>query len=111
MALDYDVMGKRLIEARIKKGYTQEKLSEILNLSIAYISRVENGKAHINLKRLSQFCTELDTTEVYILGGVSSDSSSYLNNELRSILEDCSANDKKLFYKILTVISDNKSGS
>ena len=109
MALDYKLMGERLKKARIKKGYTQEKLAEILDVSITYISRIETGKTHINLKRLNEICIELDTSESYILNGASNESASYLNSEFKSILEDCSSKDKELIYQIATVISDKQN--
>ena len=41
MELNYSVIGARLKQARIEKHITQEKLAEELDLSVAYISRVE----------------------------------------------------------------------
>ncbi|MDE5830742.1 MAG: helix-turn-helix domain-containing protein [Clostridia bacterium] len=109
MALDYKLMGERLKKARIQKGYTQEKLAEIMGLSTAYVSRIENGKTHVNLTRLNELCTLLDTSESYVLNGASDNSISYLNNELSSILKDCSSKDKELIYQIATIISDKNS--
>lgn len=109
MALDYKLMGERLKKARIKKGYTQEKLAEIMKVSIAYVSRIETGKTHISLKRLNELCIVLDTTESYILNGVSDESSSYLNNEFSSILKDCSSREKELIYQIASIISDKEN--
>lgn len=106
MSLDYKLIGQRIKKARIKKGYTQEKLAELMNFSVPYVSRIETGKAHINLKRLNELCDLLETTESYVLNGVSSDSSSYLNNELGLVLKDCSSEDKDLIYQIATIISD-----
>ena len=108
MALDYALMGERLRKARIRKGYTQEKLAELLKVSITYVSRIETGKTRLNLKRLNQICKVLDTTESYILDGAESDSNSYLSNEFNAILKDCSAENKELIYKIATIISNNK---
>lgn len=108
MALDYKLIGERLKKARVEKGYTQEKLAEMMELSIAYVSRIENGKTHINLKRLNELCAILDTSESYILNGVSDNSTSYLNNELNSILKDCSSKDKELIYQIASIISDKQ---
>ena len=51
-------------------------------------------------------CSLLDTTEAQILSGVSENSSSYLNNELDSMLKDCSAENKDLIYQIVTIITD-----
>lgn len=44
MALDYKLIGKRLKNARVLKGYTQDKLAELMDVSIAYLSRIENRK-------------------------------------------------------------------
>ena len=108
MALDYTLMGERLRKARVRKGYTQEKLAEIMKVSITYVSRIETGKTRLNLKRLNELCNILDTTESYILDGAESGSKSYLSSEFNAILQDCSSEDKELIYKIATIISENK---
>ena len=54
MAVDYCIIGSRLKQARIKAGLTQQELAEQTNLSVAFISRIERGSSHINLKRLSE---------------------------------------------------------
>ena len=56
MALDYYIIGERLKKARTDKNLTQEKLAEKLDVSIAFLSRIERGSSHISLKRLSQIC-------------------------------------------------------
>ena len=106
MALDYKIIGERLKKSRIKKGYTQEKLSEMLNVSIAYLSRIETGATHINLKRLNEICGILEISEAYILNGASDNSVSYLNSELNSILKDCTPDKKELIYQVAKIISE-----
>lgn len=56
MALDYSIIGERIKLARTKKKLTQEKLAEKIEVSVPYLSRVECGDSHINLKRLNQIC-------------------------------------------------------
>ena len=51
MALDYTVIGQRIKQARLAKNYTQDELSEKLDVSVAFLSRVERGNSHINLTR------------------------------------------------------------
>ena len=104
MALDYKLIGQRLRKARLEKGYTQEKLAEIMGVSVAYLSRIETGTAHINLKRLNEISNILDVSEALILNGASNDSKFYLNDELSSILRDCSPEDKELIYHIANII-------
>lgn len=107
MALDYTIIGERLKKARIAKKLTQEKLAEKLDVSIAFLSRIERGNSHISLKRLSQVCDILDVTEGYILNGASTESQNYLASDLSILLKDCSPEKQKLIYKISRVIVDD----
>lgn len=104
MALDYTIIGERLKKARIDKHLTQENLAEKLDVSVAFLSRVERGSSHINLKRLSQLCNLLGVSEGYILNGVSSTSSNYLTSEFEEILNSASPEKQKLIYEIAKVI-------
>lgn len=104
MAVDFSIIGKRLKEARKKKGLTQEQLVEKMGVSIAYLSKVETGKIHINLERLSEICGILEITEGEILNGVSNHSDKYLQSEFYELLKDCSAKKQKLAYQVLKVI-------
>lgn len=101
MAIDFSVIGKRLKQARKEKGLTQEQLVEKMGVSIAYLSKVETGKIHINLERLSQICEILNISEGKILNGTSNNSEVYLNSEFNNLLKKCSAKQLKLAYKIL----------
>ena len=55
MAIDYNIMGERIKKARLEKQLTQENIAEKLDVSVAFLSRIERGSSHINLKRLQQF--------------------------------------------------------
>ena len=105
MAIDYSVIGERLKRARKEKHMTQEQLSEKIDVSIAFLSRIERGSSQINLKRLSQICEILDVTEGDILNGVSSKSAKYLDSEFASLLKDCSAEQQRLIYDIARVVA------
>lgn len=106
MALDYAVIGQRLKEARLAKNYTQEDLAEQIDISVAFLSRVERGNSHINLKRLNQLCGLLDVTEGYVLNGASSSSKNYLGKEFGELLRQCSPDKQKLIYNIAKTIAE-----
>ena len=108
MALDYNIIGERLKKARTDKQMTQEKLAEQLDVSIAFLSRIDRGNSHVNLKRLSQICEILGVSEGYILNGASSNSSNYLTSEFKDILSSVSPEKQKLIYKIAKVISEEE---
>ena len=108
MALDYSIIGSRLKQARLAKNLTQEDLSEQIDISVAFLSRVERGNSHINLKRLSQICSILEVPEGYILSGSYSDSRNYLSKEFSELLKSCSPEKQKLIYNVAKVIAENK---
>ena len=41
MAPDYTVIGRRIREARVEQNLRQEELADKMNISVAYMSRVE----------------------------------------------------------------------
>lgn len=106
MGLDYTIIGQRIRQARLAKNYTQDELSEILDVSIAFLSRVERGSSHINLKRLHQICNLLDVSEGYILNGASSDSENYLTQEFNDLIKSCTADKQRLIYKVAKIIAE-----
>lgn len=106
MAIDYNVIGERIKKARKDKHLTQEQLAEKIDVSIAFLSRIERGSSQINLKRLSQICGILEITEGEILNGTSSKSTKYLDYEFANLLKNCSSEKQRLIYDIAKVISE-----
>lgn len=106
MALDYKLIGQRLKKARMSQKITQDKLAEKLNVSVAYLSRIETGSIRINLPRLSEICTELKITESSVLSGVAENSSNYLNTEFTELLKHIPPEKQKLLYKIGILLTE-----
>ncbi|MFR5190545.1 MAG: helix-turn-helix domain-containing protein [Clostridia bacterium] len=107
MAIDYTVWRKTK-KARKAKKLTQEDLAEQLDVSIAFLSRIERGSSQVNLKRLTQICEILEISEGDILNGVSSKSNKYLDSEFADLLKNCSSEKQKLIYDVAKVIAGNK---
>ncbi len=107
MSLDYNVIGERIKEARRAKNMTQETLSEKMDLSVAFLSRVERGSSHINLKRLNQICDILEVSEGYILNGADSTKKNYLDKEFAELLKKCTPEKQKMIYEIAKTIAEN----
>ena len=77
MNIDYELIGQRIKEARRCKHYSQRRLAEELDVSEAFLSRVERGHP-INLNRLAQISTILDIRLEYFITGVMPKSKNYL---------------------------------
>ena len=108
MELNYSIIGVRLKQARINQKITQEELAEKLDVSVAYISRVERGSTKINLKRLAEICSILNVSQGEILEGTTPTSVSYLTTALSDLLKNCPPEKMDLIYKISKVIIENK---
>ena len=105
--LDYKIIGERIKKARNIRGMTQDRLSQEIGVSIAFLSRIERGSSHISLKRLSQICNILQIEEGQILNGTSENSSEYLNTDFKMLLDKCSEKQKKMIYEVAKTIINN----
>jgi len=54
------IIGKRIQELRKKKGITQEKLAEVIDISPHYLSALERGLYNIKLETLVKILNYLD---------------------------------------------------
>lgn len=107
MALDYTIIGERIRKSRIENNLTQENLAEKLNVSVAFISRIERGTTRLNLKRLTQICNILGIDEGAILNGINTDSTNYLSEEFTNLFKNCSKEKQRLIYDIAKIIINN----
>ena len=78
-----------------------------MDLSVAFLSRVERGSSHINLKRLNQICDILEVSEGYILNGADSTKNNYLDKEFAELLKKCTPEKQKMIYEIAKTIAKN----
>ena len=104
MALDYKIIGDRIRKARIDNNLTQENLAEKLDVSVAFVSRIECGTTHVNLTRLSEICSILNIDEGQILNGVSTNSKNYLSDEFNELMRSCPKETQKLIYDVAKLI-------
>ena len=107
MALDYKIIGQRLKKARQSKHLTQEDLSEKLDVSVAFLSRIECGSSFISLKRLDEICEILGITKGSILDGTSTNTKDYLNKDFAEILSRCSKEQSRLIYRMAEIIAED----
>ena len=61
------IFGLNIKLERIKRGLTQESVTEILDFSSVYISNVESGKHNISLSNAYKFAKFYNKTLDYLL--------------------------------------------
>jgi len=62
MAFSAELLGKRLKEARQRKGLKQSYVAEKVDLSEQHLSRIENGAKPIYVHKLCMICELLDVS-------------------------------------------------
>lgn len=67
---DVSVFGKRLSTIRRQHNMTQEKLAELLCLSVDSISKIENGKINCMPEHFTKICQIFNVSADYFLFGM-----------------------------------------
>ncbi len=107
MDVDYQVIGGRIRKAREDKGITQELLAERIDVSNAYISKIERGKTAVNLDNLDKICTALNISIEFILKGTSTAADDPHRNDILEMLKGCTPAQIKLIAQIIQSIVDH----
>ena len=107
MAVDYKLIGERIKIKRKEKKITQEKLAELLDVSVGYVGQLERGITKINLDRLSEIADLLDTDITVLLGGSSYYSSNYLSDDIAQLINKMSIKNRALLFDILKLVKEH----
>ena len=89
--INEETLGQRIKAARIRKGYTQEQLAEVMCIPKSTISAYENDKVDIKGSVLVELSGFLDTTPNYLLGAEDKEEDAFvveMNSLLRQISDD-----------------------
>ena len=92
-------------ELQEKRGFTQEKLSEICSVSVAHIGHIERGTRIPSLETLFKISKELNVSMDYLFF----DSQNYISGVFKSIyaqLEGKSEEKTKIFLSAVKALSD-----
>ena len=77
--LDKSKIGQRIRQLRILNDYTQARFAELIDISINFLSEIENGKKGLSQDTLARICKQLNTSADYILFGVKTKQASLID--------------------------------
>ncbi|MDE6873667.1 MAG: helix-turn-helix domain-containing protein [Lachnospiraceae bacterium] len=92
MEINYVAIGKRVKKFRKERGLTQEKLAELLNISVPHMSNIENGKTKFSMPVLVSLINSLDiTADMLLFEQITSKGKvhSMVLKEVNEVLMDC----------------------
>ncbi|MBQ9015652.1 MAG: helix-turn-helix transcriptional regulator [Firmicutes bacterium] len=96
--LDYAAIGLRIKNARKRKGMTQERLAEKVDLSTPHMSHIESGKTKVSLPSLVLIANALETTVDSLLHDNITVTQTAFDKEFKDLTEDCTMHEKQLIY-------------
>ena len=90
--MDYVTMGRRIRQARIQRGMTQEELSEQTGMSTSFVGHIERGSRKASLETFVKLCAALQTDPGWLLAAefipdLPAGMTAEMKNNLRLLLE------------------------
>ena len=69
LTIDLTIIGKRIKQARLNKGFTQQELAERCGFTNSLLSKIENGQTASAVATLSKIANHLETPLSWLLEG------------------------------------------
>lgn len=102
MAIDYTDIGRRIKQKRIEKGFTQERLSELIGVGPSHMSHLESGKTVPSMEVFITLCNVLTCSADELLCREIPTAQPLMANWLTDLVADCDAVETKILSDILT---------
>lgn len=99
--MDKLALGKKLREARQKKGYTQHALAEIAEIGNVYLGEIERGLKMPSLNIFVKLIEALDISADYILRDELTSGKEYIYDEITQKLQNLTPKQRKTAADIL----------
>ena len=104
--LDYRIIGERLKIKRKSSGLTQEEVAELADITVVYLSKIENGHVRPTLDLLCQICEIVGLDLGDLFGSVSTNSAEYQNEKIVQLFNACSPSVKPIALELLAKLSE-----
>ncbi|MBD5153855.1 MAG: helix-turn-helix transcriptional regulator [Oscillibacter sp.] len=106
-------VGANIQKVRELNGYTQEQLSEILNITPNHLSAIERGVTGATLEKIVQLCNLFDVSADYLLFGKShqNDIEKSLVTQLNCIRPEYQLQVKKILSALSELLSMQTTSS
>ena len=103
MRINFNLIGRRIKEIRIKKKLTQEDLADEVNTSVTYISNIETAAKQASLSTLVNIASALNVTIDILLGGNQTGALAE-RSEFAYITDDCTRYEKRFIYEAAAAV-------
>lgn len=102
-SVNHRQIGYRIKEVREQNRLSQAQLAEITDLSVSYISHIENAKRKASLESIIRIVNALGITVDELLAGVQINNPAAYQTDIDILMEDCSENEKRFVYELIKI--------
>ena len=99
-------IGARIVTIRKKRKLSQMELAEALNISVSYMSKIENGKCNFGVDILIRIIDVLQVSADDILRSATPAVTATYAREIDEMLSDCSAEEANRLIRLLQEFKD-----
>ena len=104
--LDYQAIGKRVKNARLRSQLTQEELAEKAGLSVTHMSNIETGHSKLSLPMAVALVNTLHVSVNEFLCDNVICSKETFSHEVQLLLEDCDDFEIRILTELLKTAKD-----
>ena len=100
-SVNHRQIGYRIKEVRELNHISQAQLAEMTDLSVSYISHIENAKRKASLESIIRIVNALGITVDELLAGVQMNNPAAYQTDIDMLMEGCSENEKRFIYELI----------
>ncbi len=108
MDIDYRLIGNRIQTKRKTKSLTQERLAELLDVTVGYVSQMERGIARPNLEMLCDISEQLGCDVAYLISGCKGSDPTYLVEEFFEGFAQLNARERRIVLALIDSMIYNR---
>lgn len=104
--VDYKLIGARLRERRRSLGLRQEFVAEQADITVVYLSKIENGRVKPTVDVYAALCAALQCDLGAVFAHVSVDSRDYQNERVLELFHACTPRVKPIALELLEKLAE-----
>lgn len=101
MIIYYETIGSRIRAARKRKGLSQSELAELVGVTSAYISYLENGERNMSVESFIEIVCALNISADELLVDILPNKIRSTSQEMLTLLSDCSEFEGRVLLAIM----------
>lgn len=105
--MNYNKLGMKIRQERLKRDFTQEQLSELCGISSSYIGIIERGDKKLSIETLVKIATILDVSIDYLLSDSLQLSADTRIQQISSIVSNLESNDINMIIDVVSTMASH----